>query len=164
MRDLEPEAAVGEGEDLVRRRRPAEVAARIGDDDHLELEPLGGVDREQPHGVGSLLLGDGLELSGAEVLLIAEEADEAFEVAPAHLLVAAGEPHQLAQVRVASPPVPAREHRQVVVVLRDDELAEALERDAGGGRDEPLEALLEGADQSLVLAPRAARAASARSP
>ena len=149
--DLEPEPAVGEGEDLVRRRRAAEVAASIGDDDHLELETLGGVDSEKPHGVGSLLLGDGLQLSGPEVLLIAEKADKAFEVAPAHLLVAAGEPHQLAQVRVASPPVPAREHRQVVVVLRDDELAEALERDAGGGRDEPLEALLEGPDESLVL-------------
>ena len=41
--DLEAEPAVGERED-VRDGRPA--PSRIGDDDNLELEPLGGVDRE----------------------------------------------------------------------------------------------------------------------
>ena len=61
MRDLEPEAAVGEAEDLV---GPGAVASGIGDDDDLELEALGGVDREQPHGVGAFLLRHGVELPG----------------------------------------------------------------------------------------------------
>ena len=75
---------------------------------------------------------------------------KALEVAPAQLLVGAREPHQLAQVRVAALAVPAREHGEVVVVLGDDELAEPLERDARRRGDEPLEALLERADQALV--------------
>ena len=150
MHDLEAEAAVGEGEDLVGGRRAARVAARVRDHDDLELEPLRGVDREQPHGVGALLLRHRLELRRAERLLLVDEADEALDVAAAQLLVGAREPHQLAQVRVAPLPVPAREHGEVVVVLADDLLAEPLERDARRRRDEPLVALLERADQLLV--------------
>ena len=52
-----------------RRRRP--VAACVGDDDDLELEALGGVDRQQPHRVGALLLRDRLELARADGLLLA---------------------------------------------------------------------------------------------
>ena len=126
--DLEAEAPVGEREDLVGRRRPAEIAARVGDDDDLELEPLRGVDRQEAHGVGALFLGHRLELRGAEGLLVAQEADEALQIAAAHLLVGAREPHQLAEVRVPAAAVPAREHREVVVVAGDDELAEPLER------------------------------------
>ena len=59
MGDLESEAAVREAEDLVRSRP---LAAGVGDDDDLELEPLRGVDREQPDGVGAFLLGDGVAL------------------------------------------------------------------------------------------------------
>ena len=46
--------------------------------------------------------------------------------------------------------VPAREHGQVVVVLREDLLAEPLEPDAGGDADEPLVPLQEGAEQARV--------------
>ena len=147
---MNPKRPVGEREDLVGRRRPAEVAARVGDDDDLELEPLRRVDRQQAHRVGAFLLGHRLELRGAERLLVAQEADEALEVRPAHLLVGAREPHQLAQVRVAAAAVPAREHRQVVVVRRDELLAEPLERQPRRGGDEPLVALLERAHEPLV--------------
>ena len=76
--------------------------------------------------------------------------EEALEVAPAQLLVGAREPHQLAQVRVAALAVPAREHREVVVVLGDDVLAEPLERHTRRGCDEPLVSLLERAHETLV--------------
>ena len=150
MDDLEPEPPVGEREDLVGRRRPAEITARVGNDDDLELEPLRGVDREEAHSVGALFLGHGLELRGAEGLLVAQEADEALEVAAPNLLIGAREPHQLAEVRVPAAAVPAREHRQVVVVAGDDELAEPLERRSGRSGDEPLVALLERAHEALV--------------
>ncbi len=149
--DLEAEPTVRERQDLVGRRRAAEVTARVGDDDDLELEPLRRVDGQEPHRVGSLLLRHGLELRRAERLLVVDEADEALDVAPARLLVAARQPHQLAQVGVAARPVPAGEDGQVVVVLRDGELAQPLEREPGGGRDEPLVALLESTDEPLVL-------------
>ncbi len=58
MDDLEAEAAVGEREDLVGGGRPAEVTPGVGDHDDLELEPFRSMDREQPDGVGTLLLRD----------------------------------------------------------------------------------------------------------
>ena len=88
------------------------------------------MDRQQPDGVASLLLRDGLELPRADGLLVEHEADEALDVGAAQFLVRAGEPRELAQVRVAPPPVPLRQHRKVVVVLRDDALAEPFEREA----------------------------------
>ena len=151
MNDAEPEPPVGEREDLVGRRRPARVAAGVGDDHDLELEPFGRVDRQQPDRVGSLLFRDRLELRRADRLLVADEADEALDVRPAQLLVRPREPHQLAQVRVAALPVPAREHGEVVVVRPDDLLADPLEREPRRRRDEPLEPLLERADQPLVV-------------
>ncbi len=105
---------LGEREKLVGRVRPGPFAAGVGDDDHLELEPLRGVDRQQPHRTGALLLGDRLELRSAERLLVADEPEEALEVAPAQLLVGAREPHQLAQVRriaAARPSARARRGR-----------------------------------------------------
>ena len=126
--DAEAEAAVGEAEDLVGGRRVA-VAPGVGDDDDLELEPLRRVDREQPHGVGALLLRDRVALGGADRLLLLDEADEALDVGAAQLLVRAREPRELAQVRVAAPAVPLREHGEVVVVVGDDPLAEPLERE-----------------------------------
>ena len=98
VRDLEAEPAVGERED-VRDGRPAPPG--VGDDDDLELEPLRGVDREQAHGVGALLLRDRVRLLGADGLLPGDEADEALEVGAAELLVRAGEARELAEVRVA---------------------------------------------------------------
>ena len=61
MRDPEAEPAVRQAEDLVGVRAPV-VPARVGDDDHLELEPLRRVDGQQPDHVRSLLLGRRLEL------------------------------------------------------------------------------------------------------
>ena len=126
--DAEAEAPVGEREDLVGRRRRL-VAAGVGDDHDLELEPLRRMDREQPHGVGALLLGDRLELARADRLLLGDEADEALDVGAAQLLVRAREPRELAHVRVAAAAVPLREHGEVVVVLADDALAQPLERE-----------------------------------
>ena len=82
--------------------------------------------------------------------------DEAFDVGAAQLLVRAREPRQLAQVRVAAPPVPLREHGEVVVVRGDDLLAEPLERLARRRRGEPLVALLERAHEPLVRRPESA--------
>ena len=149
IRDPEAEAPVGEAEDLVGGRRVA-VAARVGDDDDLELEPLGGVDRQQADGVPTLLLGDGVPLDGAHRLLLADEADEALDVGPAQLLVGTGEPRELAQVRVATAPVPLREHGEVVVVVGDDPLAQALEREARGRLRQPVVALPERAQEPRV--------------
>ena len=107
----------------------APVAARVGHDDDLELEPLRGVDREQPHRVGALLLGDRLELARADRLLLADEAHEPLDVRPAQLLVRARQPGELAEVRVPAAAVPLRQDGEVVVVLGDDPLAEPLERE-----------------------------------
>ena len=127
------------------------VAAGVGDDHDLELEPLRRVDRQQAHRVGSLLLRDGLELGRADSLLVANHVDEALDVRPAQLLVGAREAHQLAQVRVAALPVPACEHREVVVVRSDDLLAEPLEARARRRGDEPLVPLLERAHEPFVI-------------
>ena len=108
------------------------------------------MDREQAHGVGALLLRDGLELARADGLLLGDEADEALDVGPAQLLVRAREPRELAHVRVAPPAVPLREHGEVVVVLGDDLLAQPLEREPRHRLDEPVVALAERAHQPLV--------------
>ena len=156
MRDPEAEATVGEAEDLVGRGRRA-VPARVGDDDDLELEPLRGVNREQPHRARALLLRHGLPLRRADRLLLAHEADEALDVRAAQLLVGAGEPRQLAQVRVAAAAVPLGEHGEVVVVLGDDPLAQALERQPARRGREPVVALLERAHEPLVRGREARR-------
>ena len=114
MGDLEAEAPVRERED-VRDRRP--VPPGVCDDDDLELEPLRGVDREQPDCVRALLLGDRVRLLRADRLLPLDEADEALDVRPAELLVRPGEPCELPEVRVPAPAVGQREDREVVVVL-----------------------------------------------
>ena len=82
------------------------------------------MDREQPDGIPTLLLRDGLALASAGGLLIGDEAEETLDVRAPQLLVGACEPRQLAQVRIAAAAVPARENGQVVVVLRDDPLTE----------------------------------------
>ena len=147
----EPEPPVGERNDLVAAARSADVAPGVRDDHDLELEALRRVDREQAHRVGALFLGDGLELLRAERILLADEADEAREVAPADRLVLPREAAELAEIREAPCAVPAREHGEVVVVLGEDLLAEALEPDSRRSLDEPLVALAEGAEQAIVL-------------
>jgi hypothetical protein len=105
------------------------------------------VDRQQPNRVGALLLGHSLQLLRPDRLLLEDEADEPLDVGSAQLLVRAGQARELAQVRVPPLAVPAREHGQVVVVLGDDRLAEALERQPRRHGDEPLVPLLERAQQ-----------------
>ena len=147
----EPEAAVRERDDLVAAALPARVATRVGDDDDLELEALRAVDREQAHGVRSLLLGERLELLRPERLLVLDEADEGGEIGAADRLVFAREPPELAQVREPTGTVPAREDREVVVVLREDLLADPLEPRARRHTDEPLVPLAERAQKLLLL-------------
>ena len=122
------------------------------------------MDRQQPHRARPLLLGDRLELARADRLLLADEPDEALDVAAAQLLVRAREPRELAQVRVAAPPVPLGEHGEVVVVLGDDLLAQALEREPRRRGDEPVVALPERAQQPLVLVGERRRQLRARCP
>ena len=148
--DAEAEAAVGEAEDLVGRGSVA-IATRIGDDHDLELEPFRRVDRQQPHSVGSLLLGHSVALGRADRLLLLDEADEALDVWPAQLLVRAREPRQLAEVRVAPAAVPLRQHGEVVVVVGDDPLAEALEREPRRRVGEPVVTLPEGTQKPRVV-------------
>ena len=126
------------------------MPAGVRDHDDLELEALRAVDRQEPDDVGALFFGDGLELRRADRAELADEADEALDVGPAELLVRAGEPRQLAQVRVAPPPVPLREDGEVVVVLREDPLAEPLERHARRQSREPVVALAEGTEELRV--------------
>ena len=147
--DAEAEPAVREREDLLRRRRRP-VAARVGDDHDVELEPLGGVDRQQADRVRALLLRDRLELARADRLLLGDEAHEAFDIRPAQLLVGACEPCELADVRVAAAAVPLREHGEVVVVLAHDALAQPLERESRQGVGEPVEPLAERAQEPRV--------------
>ena len=98
MHHAKPEAPVGERDDLVGPARPADVAAGIRDDHYLELEPLRGVDREQPDGATTLLHRHGLELLRAERVLLADESHEAREVRASDRLVVARETSQLAEV------------------------------------------------------------------
>ena len=150
--DAEAEPAVRQREDLVGRgRRP--VAAGVCDDDDLELQPLRRVDREQADGVAALLLSHGLELACAQRLLVAHEGDEPFDVGAAQLLVGTGEAGQLAEVGVPAPAVPAREDREVVVVLGEDALAQALQRESRQRGRQAVVALAERA-QELDVASR----------
>ena len=160
--NAEAEATVGQAEDLVRVAR-CSVAACVGDDDDLELEALRAVDREQPDDIGALLLGNRFELGGADDALLANEAHEALDVGPAQLLVRARQPRQLAQVRVAAPPVPLREHREVVVVVGDHALAETLEGEPRSETCQAVVALLERAEE-LGVAIREARRQRALEP
>jgi hypothetical protein len=149
VNDLEPEAAVGQADDLfAARRRP--LATRVGDHDDLELEPLGRMDGQEANGPGALLLGDGLELLDSCGVLLQDEADESLDVGAPQLLVRAREPGELAQVRVAPAPVPLREDGEVVVVLDDDLLAEALEPDSARHRRQAVVPLPERVEQPIV--------------
>ena len=56
------------------------LRAGVGDHDDLELEPLRGVDREQPDRVAALLLRDRVRLLRPERLLPLDEAHEPLEV------------------------------------------------------------------------------------
>jgi hypothetical protein len=147
--DPEAEAAVGECEDLVSPGRGA-VAAGVGDDDHLEFEPLRGMDRQQADHIGVLLLRDRFELARAGLVLVAHEPDETLDVGPPELLVRSCEPCELAQVRVPAAPVPLCEHREVVVVGGDDLLAQPLEREPARRGDKAVVALPERTHEPLV--------------
>src|SRR4029453_4667129 len=90
-------------------------------------------------------------------LLVTHEPEEAFDVAPAQLLVGAREPRQLADVGVAPAPVPLGEPGRGVVVLDQDLLAQALERHPGRDLHKPRVPLLEGEQEPLVLLAKALR-------
>src|SRR5438105_736586 len=77
--------------------------------------------------------------------LVADKPDEPLDVRAAQLLVRPCEPGELAEIRVAAPAVPAGEHRQIVVMLREDALAEPLEGKARERSRQSLVALAEGA-------------------
>ena len=108
-----------------RERRP--VAARVGDDDDAELEALRRMDREQPHRVAPLLLGERLRLVRARRLSVEDEADEPLDVAAAKSFVRAREPTELPEIRVTATPVVLSKHREVVVVLGHDLVDQPLE-------------------------------------
>ncbi len=73
------------------------------------------------------------------------------KVGAADRLVLTSEPAQLSEVREPARAVPAGEHRQVVVVLGEDLLAQSFKPHSRRCRDEPVVALEERAQQSLVF-------------
>ena len=109
------------------------------------------MDRQQADRVRTLFLCDSLELPRADCFLLADEADESLNVGPTQLFVGAGEPRELAHVRVTTAPVPLGERGQVVVVLGDDRFEQPLERERRRHPGQPLEALAEGAEKLLVM-------------
>ena len=123
----EPESSIGERNDLVAPARPTRVTARVRDDHDLELETLGAVDGEQANGSGAFFLCDRFELLRSQRLLVLDEAHERGEICSSNRLVLAGEPAELPQVGKPPCAVPTGEDREVVVVLGEDLLAEALE-------------------------------------
>src|SRR5207248_3205813 len=137
---LEPPAAPARRRSS--RRAPAARALPL----RREWEPA------LPAGSGRAAAGSAplRELVRPRLVLRADEADEAVHVGAAQLVVRACEPRQLAQVRVAAPPVPLREDGKVVVVRGDDLFAEPLERERARGGDEALEALAEGLEEPLI--------------
>ena len=171
MTNLEAEASVGQADDLFSASCRA-VAAGVRDDHDRELEALGGMHRQQPDGVGAFVLGKRLGLVHAGCALVGDEADEALDVPAAEILERAREPAELADVRVAAATVPLREHREVVVVLRDDLLEQALEPGRLRADGQPVVALPKRAEELLValdelrrkraLEPREERAAARR--
>ena len=132
------------------------------------------MDRQQPPDcAGAFLLGDRLQLLDPGRVLLAHEAHEALDVGASQLVVGARETRKLAQIRVA-PAAPWGEHREVVVVLDQDLLAQPLEADVAGDRGEPVVTLPERLEQLSVplgqagreplLEPRVERAAWRRPP
>ena len=111
-RQAQPDLAVGADQQAVALARA--LAAEVGDADDRELEPLGAVDRHQPHRVEPLGLERRLALARRGEVARRGVGEEAVQVAPLRALVLARQAHQLAQVR--EPPLPARprEHREVV--------------------------------------------------
>ena len=126
------------------------LPALVGQDDHVELEPLGGVHRHEDDRVAALLGDRGLALPRGQRGLLVTEPDEALEVRAAHGLELGREPRELAEVGVAAVAVGHREAGQVVVVLGDDQLAQPLERDLPGPLDQAGESLGERKRQAPV--------------
>ncbi|TMK75715.1 MAG: hypothetical protein E6G45_13260, partial [Actinobacteria bacterium] len=84
------------------------------------------------------------------LLLVADEANEALDVGTPQLFVGPRKPRELAEIRVPAAAVPLRENGEVVVVLRDDSFAETLERQARRQRGEPVVPLPERAQKLRV--------------
>ena len=72
MNHPKAEAAVREGHDLVGAPRPADVSAGVGDD-HVELESLGAMDREEPNGACTSSSATASRLLRPERLLFGDE-------------------------------------------------------------------------------------------
>ncbi len=109
------------------------------------------MDGEEADGIGSFFLRDCVALGGPDRLLFRDEADEPLDVGTAELLVRAREACELAQVGITTLTVAPRENGQVIVVLDQDALAEELERELGGGVDEPLVPLQKRPDEPSVV-------------
>ena len=113
----------------------------------------------KPHGVGVLFLRDGLELAGADRLLLAHEADEALDVPAPQLLVRACQPGELAHVRVAGggrPTGRGRRGRSRSATI----LSHSCSREAAGDRRQPLVPLKERTAEAQILCGQIAGQAS----
>src|SRR5438552_1230402 len=83
------------GHDAQDVRPPAWPTSEVGDADDFELEPLGAVDRHQPHGVQRLALHGGFAFARLDRTSARDEIHERSEVSALRRLALAGESHQL---------------------------------------------------------------------
>ena len=141
------------------------AAPCVRDHDDLELEALGGVDREQPDGVGALLLRHRVRLLRPDRLLPLDEADEALDVGAAELLVRPREPRELAQVRVPAAAVrDARARRGRSRARRGCARRGARASACAATSSKPLVALPESQQEPPIALRRGRPAADARAP
>ena len=130
----EPQAGAAVAAEQQPVARAAGRAAEVGHADDGELEPLGAMDRHQPHGVEPLGLERRLSLARLDQVLGGGEGDEAAQVRALRVLVLAREPHQLAQVRQPPLAAGAGQHREVVAGGHDRALEQLLGGRALGAR------------------------------
>ena len=172
----QPQARARPGADQQPLARDHAGPAEIGHADDGELQPLGAVDRHQPHGVEPLRLQRGLALARLGEVLTRGVRQEAAQVTAFGALVLAGEAHQLAQVGQPALAAGTAEDLEVVARRGDRALEQHLDRqplgaeplrggEAGEG-DEPVAVVLgqrvEPGARRAQGRPRAAAGAAAR--
>ena len=114
--------------DVRRAASRAQAATQVGDCDNRELEPLGGMHSHHPDAVMPLHLNGGHALALVAPGALLRELQKAAQVATVMVLVLAGQPHQLADVRHPPASVGLRQERQVVVEGRDRAINQRVER------------------------------------
>jgi hypothetical protein len=141
------------GDDPQRGPAELEVAAEVGDRDHPELEPLGGMHRHHPDPRVSLGAGRRLRFAVALCGPGVEVLEEGTQVRSLAGLELAGQPHQLARVGPASGAVRIpHQGFQVVVEARGNAVHQFLQA-ALGAEGPELDQPTRESTQALELVP-----------